>query len=153
LFSIDRLIPSDDLGSGAVASNVHVYIDRELAGYYKDLLPLYQQHLADIDAAARKAGAASFAALAPQQQDALLRQAEAGKLGAGLASFFSIVLEHTREGMFADPMYGGNRNYAGWDLIRYPGIKLVWSAKEQAIGTRVAPAHTSDATYGGHPYE
>ena len=35
-----------------------------------------------------------------------------------------MLLEHTREGMFSDPIYGGNVNFAGWDLIGYPGIKL-----------------------------
>ncbi|MGH2386868.1 MAG: gluconate 2-dehydrogenase subunit 3 family protein [Chloroflexota bacterium] len=150
---INRLIPTDDLGPGAVDSNVHTYIDRELTAYFKDLLPLYQKSLADIDAAARKSGATSFAALGAPAQDALLTKAEAGKLGAGWATFFPTVLEHTREGMFGDPMYGGNAQYAGWDLIQYPGIKLAWSSQEQAVGTKVKPTHTSDATYGGHPFE
>ncbi|HWE61361.1 MAG TPA: gluconate 2-dehydrogenase subunit 3 family protein [Chloroflexota bacterium] len=150
---IDRLIPTDALGPGAVDSNVHAYIDRELTAYFKELLPLYQQSLAGIDAAAQHAHGMAFAALTAAQQDALLQQAEAGKLGSGWAGFFPVVLEHTREGMFGDPMYGGNTNYAGWDLIHYPGIKLVWSAGEQAIGTTVKPTHTSDATYGGHPFE
>jgi gluconate 2-dehydrogenase gamma chain len=26
------------------------------------------------------------------------------------------------EGMFADPIYGGNRNKAGWKLIGFPGV-------------------------------
>jgi gluconate 2-dehydrogenase gamma chain len=150
---IGRLIPTDDLGPGAVDSNVHVYINRELTDYFKDLLPLYQTSLAEIDAAAKKAGAASFSALTPDKQDALLQQAEAGKLSAGWTTFFPTVLEHTREGMFGDPMYGGNAKYAGWDLIQYPGIKLAWSAQEQAIGTTVKATHTSDASYGGHPFE
>jgi gluconate 2-dehydrogenase gamma chain len=148
---ISRLIPADDLGPGAMESNVHVYIDKALAGAYEQLLPVYRQNLAGIAAAAAKSGATSFAKMAPQAQDAMLKQAEAGKLGAGWAAFFPLLLEHTREGMFGDPMYGGNRNYAGWDLVQYPGIKLYWSASEQAIGTKVAPAHNSDATNGGHP--
>jgi len=27
------------------------------------------------------------------------------------------------EGMFADPVYGGNRNMAGWKMIGYPGAR------------------------------
>jgi gluconate 2-dehydrogenase gamma chain len=151
--AVARLLPADDLGPGAVEANVHIFIDRELSGYYKELLPLYQQNLADLDAAAKKAGAASFADLATDKQDALLQQAEAGKLGTGWAGFFQLLLEHTREGMFSDPMYGGNKNFAGWDLIGYPGLKLVYTAQEQSVGTKVALTHTSVATYGGHPYE
>jgi gluconate 2-dehydrogenase gamma chain len=150
---VARLLPADASGPGAVEANAHVFIDRELGGYYKDLLPLYQQNLVSFDAAAKKAGASSFAALAPDKQDALLQQAESGKLGAGWAGFFQLVLEHMREGMFSDPMYGGNKNFAGWNLISYPGVKLVYSAQDQAIGTKVALTHTSVATYGGHPFE
>jgi hypothetical protein len=146
---INRLIPTDDIGPGAVDSNVHAYIDRELTGYFKALLPFYQQSLAALD----KAAGGSFATLSTDKQDALLARGEAGKLGASWAGFFQTVLEHTREGMFGDPMYGGNKNYAGWDLVQYPGVKLVWSATEQAVGTKVKPAHTSTGSFGGHPFE
>jgi gluconate 2-dehydrogenase gamma chain len=29
--------------------------------------------------------------------------------------------QHTVEGMFCDPMHGGNANLIGWQLIGYPG--------------------------------
>jgi len=29
------------------------------------------------------------------------------------------------EGMFSDPMYGGNRNKAGWKMIGWPGVIAV----------------------------
>jgi gluconate 2-dehydrogenase gamma chain len=148
-----RLLPADASGPGAVEAGVDVYIDRALAGSYAALLPLYRTNLAAIEAAARTHGATSFAALSPAAQDALLQQVEAGK-AAGLSSstFFQVVLEHMREGMFGDPMYGGNRNFAGWDLIGYPGVQLVYTAEQQAIGTHVKPAHASATTFGGHPY-
>ena len=31
--------------------------------------------------------------------------------------FFSTVLGDTYDGMFADPVYGGNRDYVGWNLV------------------------------------
>lgn len=67
--------------------------------------------------------------------------------------FFPMLLEHTRQGMFGDPVYGGNANFAGWDLIRYPGIKLVWSQDEQEIDVDVKPEHISVEKYGGTGYE
>ncbi len=67
--------------------------------------------------------------------------------------FFPLLLEHVREGMFGDPMYGGNANFAGWDLIGYPGIKLLWTEEEQKIGTSIKPAHVSAAKFGGHPVQ
>ena len=36
---------------------------------------------------------------------------------------FSTLLEDTYEGMFADPIYGGNRDFAGWLLVGYPGAQ------------------------------
>jgi gluconate 2-dehydrogenase gamma chain len=35
--------------------------------------------------------------------------------------FFSLFYENVKEGLFADPSYGGNRGVEGWKLIRYPG--------------------------------
>ena len=29
--------------------------------------------------------------------------------------------ENVKEGIFADPLYGGNRDVEGWKLIRFPG--------------------------------
>jgi gluconate 2-dehydrogenase gamma chain len=49
----------------------------------------------------------------------------------------------TLEGMFSDPYYGGNRNYAGWDLIAYPGAVMGSTAEMQRMGERLPPLHTS----------
>ena len=35
--------------------------------------------------------------------------------------FFPLLVLHTRQGFLADPIYGGNRNRAGWDVIGFPG--------------------------------
>lgn len=171
---VDRLIPPDADSPGAVEAGVHIYIDRSLAGAYAATLPLYQQNLAALNTAALAEGAGLFAALDPADQDALLTELETfgqppaatsatpvasnsaevkvpPKLSGASVGFFALLLEHTREGMFGDPMYGGNINFAGWDLLGYPGVKLVWTAEEQALNTVVKPAHVSDAKYGGEP--
>ena len=61
----------------------------------------------------------------PGQQDAIIGDLEADKVksfekptGGG---FFGMLQDDTNEGMFADPIYGGNRDFAGWKLIGYPG--------------------------------
>jgi gluconate 2-dehydrogenase gamma chain len=36
-------------------------------------------------------------------------------------TFFQALLQNTQEGFFADPIYGGNRNFIGWKLIGFPG--------------------------------
>jgi gluconate 2-dehydrogenase gamma chain len=48
--------------------------------------------------------------------------------------FFSMVQNDTNEGMFADPVYGGNRDFAGWKLIGYPGAQRAWTPEELRNG-------------------
>jgi hypothetical protein len=48
----------------------------------------------------------------------------------------------TLEGTFGDPYYGGNKGFAGWDLIRYPGARLVVSLEEQKMAP-IKPTHVS----------
>ena len=35
--------------------------------------------------------------------------------------FFPLLITHTRQGFYADPIYGGNRDRAGWKVIGFPG--------------------------------
>ena len=56
-----------------------------------------------------------------------------------LRGFFNRVRRLTLEGMFGDPVYGGNKNFAGWDLIRYPGAKLAVGPEDQSMKTPPKP--------------
>ena len=47
------------------------------------------------------------------------------------AQFFALVLNHTHQGTFGDPYYGGNANFVGWDLIGYPGIRTMVTPNDQ----------------------
>lgn len=144
--ALDRIIPKDELGPGANEAGVFVFIDRALGGRYAAALPLYKHGLAALAAAA---GAGGFAGLTAAKQDAILADAEAGKLPNAPAGFFATLVAHTRQGMFSDPVHGGNVNFAGWDLIGYPGVKLVWTAEDQALNATPKPEHLSVAHYGG----
>ena len=144
--ALDRLIPNDDLGPGANEMGVFVFIDRRLSGASAASLPVYQQGLAELDKAA---GSGGFASLDADKQDAILTDAEAGKLSDQSAAFFATLLNDTRTGMFADPIYGGNENFAGWDLIGYTGIRLLWDAEAQALDHLPAPEHVSVVQFGG----
>ena len=67
-----------------------------------------------------------FAALTAVQQDQVLTGLENSEIklkdGSGKA-FFEAILANTIEGFFADPIYGGNRDMAGWKLIGFPGAR------------------------------
>jgi gluconate 2-dehydrogenase gamma chain len=64
-----------------------------------------------------------------------------------MRSFFLRIRQLTLEGMFCDPFYGGNRAYAGWDLIRYPGPRLAVGPDEQKIRVEIKPVRAS--AHGG----
>ncbi len=45
------------------------------------------------------------------------------KGGVAAKAFFGLLWQNTVEGFFADPIYGGNRDMAGWRLIGFPGAR------------------------------
>jgi len=47
--------------------------------------------------------------------------------GPGAKAFFTQLRNDTIEGMFSDPMYGGNRDLVGWKLIGYPGAQRFYT--------------------------
>ena len=151
---VERLIPEDATGPGAKEAGVASFIARSLegglAGGLSKLLPLYTAGLTAVDAYAKKTYGGAFTSLSSAKQDALLTAMESGKATGftpDSATFFATIREHTLEGMFSDPAYGGNRNYAGWNLIGFPGVRMPLPASDQKIGAHVKPAHAS--TYAG----
>jgi gluconate 2-dehydrogenase gamma chain len=137
-----RLIPSDDSGPGAEEAMVWRYIDRALAGDLKEMLPLYSDGLAGLDAYARQTQGSPFTELTPEQQDEVLAALEAGEADGfpgDPQAFFNTLHSHAMEGMFGDPAHGGNAGFAGWKLIGYPGVRLAWSPSDMEL----------DATPGG----
>ncbi len=144
---VDRIVPKDELGPGAVGCGAATYIDRALAGALAAEKTAFLDGLAGVDALARSTHNAAFADLTPEQRDALLTSMENG----AARQFFARVRRLTLEGMFSDPYYGGNKNFAGWDLIRYPGPRLAVSPEEQKMGTPPRPYRRSAyGTNNGH---
>ena len=145
-----RLIPTDANGPGAAEARAASYIDRALGGALADFHDVYRKGLASVDAYARNSKGAPLAQLAAADQDAVLsdleRNAATGFAG-GSAPFFNLVLAHTVQGTFGDPFYGGNRNFAGWDLIGYPGVRLAVTAEQQNLDAKAAPTHMSAYDY------
>ena len=117
-----RILPTTDT-PGAIEAGAVFYIDRALADPYRSQLPRYQRALAQIDAHCKTRFDKSFAMLAPQQQDAVLEELEGGKIAEieGGPQFFETMRRHVMEGVFCEPIYGGNRGLVGWKLVGFPG--------------------------------
>jgi gluconate 2-dehydrogenase gamma chain len=144
-----RLIPTDATGPGAAEARAAHYIDRALGGALAGFRDAYRAGLAGVDTYAQAAKGAPFARLQASDQDAVLTDLERNAATGfeGSAAFFNLALAHTVQGTFGDPFYGGNRNFAGWDLIGYPGVRLAVTAEQQNLDANTAPTHMSAYDY------
>src|SRR5256886_15832056 len=131
---VARLIPTDANGPGATEARAVHYIDRALGGALASSHAAYTSGLAALDRYSRSSRGERFAELAPADQDSVLTDVERGAatgFTGSSAAFFALVLNHTHQGTFGDPYYGGNANFVGWDLIAYPGVRTMVTAADQ----------------------
>ena len=157
----ERIFPADESGPGATQAGVMIYIDRQLAGpygtdeyrYTKPPFaesapgPGYQGRESPQEtyrAGIRQLGA-DFAALAGARQDERLEAIEK-------THFFELLRQHTIEGMFCDPMHGGNAGLIGWQLLGYPGPQMSYRAEMgQYNGVAYRPKPQSLGQILGYP--
>jgi gluconate 2-dehydrogenase gamma chain len=131
---VARLIPSDANGPGAREAGAVRYIDRALGGALASSREVYGSGLAALEEYSRSSRGKRFLELPPAEQDSVLRDIESGAATGfigGASAFFALVLSHTHQGTFGDPYYGGNANFVGWDLLRYPGVRTVVPVLDQ----------------------
>ena len=149
---IARIIPADENGPGALEARADRYIDRALAGALKNQRSTYAAGLAAIDAYAQSAKGSVFAKLSTSDQDVILTEIQSdratGFAPGGSGQFFNLVRTHTIQGTFSDPFYGGNENFIGWDLIGYPGARIVVAANQQRMDVKPEPSRKSAYDYG-----
>ena len=149
----DTMIPADELTPSGSDCGVTIFIDRQLAGawgggakmyrsgpfrkgkpeqgYQLPLTPaqLYRAGIEATNAHCRKAYSKSFDRLSEQQREEVLVALSTGKVsfdnGPPARVFWTTVYQTVMEGMFSDPIHGGNRDKAGWKLIGFPGAIAV----------------------------
>ena len=154
---VDRLIPSDELGPGALEAGALRFIDRALSEAESDSLEAYRTGLAALDRYSRYSRGAPFVELSEREQDsALIDVQTGGATGAGVGfegssgSFFNMVKSHTWQGTFGDPRYGGNVDFIGWDILDYPGVRMSVSEDDQRRleADELEPVRRSAYDYG-----
>jgi gluconate 2-dehydrogenase gamma chain len=147
---VDHMIPKDELTGSGTDIGIATYIDRALAGswgkgdrlykegpwqrgtpnqgYQLPMTPaqLYRAGIQGSNAYCRKTFGKDFDRCTAEQKEEFLKDLAAGKitLEGGLPgrAFFAMFYENVMEGMFADPIYGGNKDKAGWKMIGFPGV-------------------------------
>jgi gluconate 2-dehydrogenase gamma chain len=70
-----------------------------------------------------------FAAQSPEEQDRRLTAIEK-------TPFFAQLRAHTIEGMFCDPLHGGNANLVGWKMINFPGPVMSYRLESELTAKR-----------------
>ena len=151
--AVDTLIPADELSPSGSACGVATFIDRQLAGAYGMGARLYRQgpfpkakpelgyqlslnprefFRAGIESAnawTRKTYGKDFDRLSETDREAALKAMEDNQApfpGFSSRMFFDALLQITMEGFFSDPIYGGNRDMAGWKMVGYPGLPATY---------------------------
>ena len=172
----DVFIPEDDFPSASQAGVVD-FIDLQLAGPYGNgatlyLKPPFRQGIPGQGWQAAytpaglirtgigriESGDARLADLAEDERTQFVtRLSEDDGFDLGdvpRQTFFDEILALVNEGYFADPIYGGNKDYAGWRMVGFPGAHTYYTdfvdknvpfpAKQRGIGH--IPGTTRSAT-------
>ena len=147
---VDHMIPADEHTPKGTVVGVNTYIDRALAGgwgkgdrlymqgpwapgvpeqgYQLPLLPaeLYRNGIADTNQYCVKTYGKAFDQITAAQREEVLKNLDSGKVdfASGLPSrvFFATVYQTVIEGLFSDPIYGGNKDKVGWKMLGFPGV-------------------------------
>lgn len=146
---VDVFIPADDHPSASQAGVVD-FIDLQLAGDYGQGMGLYMEGPFP-DGATPQQGYQVAKAPAELFRDGLQRLRDAGrdptampederegfvddlsKENGEAGTFFSELLTLTKEGYFADPIYRGNDDYAGWRMVGFPGAHAYYTDQVDA---------------------
>ena len=149
----ERIFPADKTGPGATDAHVADYIDGQLASdwgwgarmYLQGPFPVpetsghgwqvpmnprqvYNDALSAIDAYCQTNHKNSYDQLSTTLQTTVLEEIGAGKVPMSYSSdqFFLMFRQNVLEGLFADPMYGGNYNFIGWKWVRFPGNPMAY---------------------------
>ncbi len=134
----ERIFPATETGPGATQAGAMVYIDHQLAGPYgtdqtRYTRPPFVESSPGSGYQGRenpqqtyRAGiqmlGADFPTLDEVAQDNRLKTIEK-------THFFQLLRQHTIEGMFCDPMHGGNAGLIGWQMLGYPGPQMSYYAE------------------------
>lgn len=151
----ERIFPADSSGAGATDAAVTIYIDRQLAGPYgRDK---YRYAKGPFGASSTTAAEHGYQGAENPQQvyraglvelagfAEITADAQVARLTAiEKTQFFALLRAHTIEGMFCDPMHGGNANLVGWKLVGFPGPQMSYRAHvDTHYGTAYRPKPAS----------
>jgi gluconate 2-dehydrogenase gamma chain len=149
---VDVLVPADELTPSGTDLGLATFIDRQLAGAWGKGDRLYQQGpwvqgtpgqgyqlpltpaeffragIAAVNRHCKEEYGKEFDRLSPADRQKVLEGLDKSAIALDHLSgkqFFEVAYQATMEGLFGDPIYGGNKNKAAWKMIGYPGVIAV----------------------------
>jgi gluconate 2-dehydrogenase gamma chain len=125
----ERIIPADQ-DPGASAAGVVNFIDTQMSGPFRRFQKTYRHGVIAVNQLSLRQFQKRFVELAPERQDAVLSAMEHNKVppdvwdSAQARLFFDMVINHTLQGFYGDPRYGGNREAVSWAMLGVPLIPI-----------------------------
>lgn len=120
----EQIIPADEDPGAKWAGVVH-YIDLGLAGDLKEFRSAYAAGLRRLAALTQEMSPKPFDQLDFATQTQVLEKLERDDTREDNApsghDFFRVIRQHTLQGFFGDPQYGGNRDFVGWKILKFEG--------------------------------
>jgi gluconate 2-dehydrogenase gamma chain len=153
-----RIFPTTDT-PGAHEAGVVYFIDKALAGYLskptsanpEDQNPVYRRSLDAVDRYAQFKFGRGFLELDGAEQDQVLMDLQDGVEETKrffkrptAPAFFNLIRTHVIQGLFSDPMYGGNRDMIGWKLIGFGGAQFGYTEEEMRVRHKREPLSLAD---------
>ncbi len=120
----EQIFPKDEF-PGAIELGVPDFIEGRLRDGHADWAAVYRAGFRSTDASSRSVYEKGFLEIAFDEQTRLLERMQTGDLpnadwsSVPARDFFRMIRDHTMQGAYSHPKYGGNRNKASWDMIGY----------------------------------
>jgi gluconate 2-dehydrogenase gamma chain len=165
---VDVIVPADELTRSGTDLGLATFIDRQLAGawgkgdrlymqgpwqqgspgqgYQLPLTPaeFFRASIAALNKYCKDTYGKEFDRIAPSDKQKFVEDLAGGKVTVTEISgrqFFDIAYQATMEGMFGDPIYGGNIDKAAWKMIGYPGVIAVHATNIEAYRNKPYPTN------------
>lgn len=176
--AVERIFPKDESGPGAAELGVAFYIDHQLAGQFGSNVreyrmgpfgkaeatqgdyqsierhELFTMGLQALDDESGKKHQKKFTEITDEEKDTILTSMQKGDIavvtGSMGRSFFNLLRNMTMEGVYCDPVYGGNKNMMGWKMRQYPGNQMSYTSimeKEEFVVIEPRSLHDHFASH------
>lgn len=178
---LDRLLSGTEFIYASADGNGFLQMDGSDAQAWQTRIErrqrVYREGIAELDELSKTRTGVRFVDLEPDRQDDILeelsgqprpsevslRSTSRTELGEGGPpptnqpvsdeglGFFDTLALHTRQGFYADPVYGGNADHVGWRVIGYDGPKSLADTVEGRFTTTDYMLMDATWPYAQHP--